>query len=68
MSHIHNEANMNKTIQTTILDQLDLPEEVREVARRQAMKRGVPIGQVLSEWVIETAKRLVPTAPGKRAA
>lgn len=54
--------NDSRIMKTTILDDLELPEEVQRAARQEAIRRKVPVKRVLSEWVVSVAEALVKSA------
>lgn len=40
----------------------ELPEDVRQRLSREALRRGVHVKQVLKEWILEMARRMVDSA------
>lgn len=58
-------------MKTSILDELNLPEDVAAVARREAMRTEKPISEVLKAWVLEKARAIKansqPSAAGASA-
>jgi len=54
-------------MKTSIIDQLDLDEETQAAARREAMRRKVPVNAVLKEWVMAAARALNASATTKAA-
>lgn len=51
VSHIHK-------MKTSILDEMNLPEDAQAVARREAMRRECPVSEVLKDWVLEKARAI----------
>lgn len=45
-------------MKTTILEELNLPEERVEALRREAVRRGVPVSLLIRECVLETSDRI----------
>lgn len=57
-------------MKTTILDDLDLPEERRAALSREALRRGIPVAELIRQMVLEKSNQLVSAAEaaGKRQA
>ncbi len=56
-------------MKTSIIEELELPEERRAALSREAMRRGVPVNQLVKEWLLEKADQLIAAAqPQKHAA
>lgn len=58
-------------MKTSIIEDLELPEERRAVLSREAMRRGIPVNQLVKEWLLEKADQILSAAqsePLKQAA
>lgn len=60
------------TMKTTILEELNLPEERAEALKREAVRKGVPVAVLIRERLLDTSERIVSaasvlTTPVKRA-
>lgn len=55
-------------MKTTILEDLDLPEDRRAALSREALRRGVPVAELIRQMVLEKSNQLVAAADAKRAA
>jgi hypothetical protein len=55
-------------MKSSIIDQLELDEDTQAAARREAMRRKVPVNLVLKEWVMAAARAINANAEGKAAA
>jgi hypothetical protein len=49
-------------MKTTILDDLDLPEERRAALSREALRRGVPVAELIRQMVLDKSNQLVSAA------
>jgi hypothetical protein len=49
-------------MKTTILDDLDLPEERRAALSREALRRGLPVAELIRQMVLEKSNQLVSAA------
>ncbi len=49
-------------MKTTILDDLDLPEERRAALSREALRRGIPVAELIRQMVLEKSNQLVSAA------
>lgn len=49
-------------MKTTIIEELDLPEDRRAAMSREAMRRGVPVNLLVKEWLLEKADQLIAAA------
>lgn len=49
-------------MKTTILEDLDLPEDRRAALSREALRRGVPVAEVIRQLVLEKSNQLVAAA------
>lgn len=43
---------------TTIIDDLNIPEDRREALSREAMRRGVPVAVLIRDWVLAKADEI----------
>lgn len=64
---------LRQTMKTTILDELNLPEERVEALRRESVRRGVPVAHLIRECLLQTSDRIITassamTRPAKKAA
>mgnify|MGYP000146078115 CR=1 FL=1 len=49
-------------MKTTIIEELDLPEERREAISREAMRQGKPANQLVKEWLLAKADQIIAAA------
>lgn len=49
-------------MKTTILEDLDLPEEHKAALRREALRRGVPVANVIREFLLEKSGKIIAAA------
>lgn len=49
-------------MKTSIIEDLDLPEDRREVLSREAMRRGIPVNLLVKEWLLEKADQILTAA------
>lgn len=54
-------------MKTTILEDLDLPEDRRAALSREALRRGVPVAEVIRQMVLEKSNQLVAAAEATAA-
>lgn len=50
------------TMKTTILEELNLPEDRAEALRREAVRKGVPVAVLIRERLLQTSERVVTAA------
>lgn len=56
-------------MKTIVLEDLDLPEERRQALKREALRRGVPLNTLVSEFLNTLAERIViASQPPSKAA
>ena len=54
---------------TTIIEELELPEDRRAALSREAIRRGIPVNQLVKEVLLTLADQIIgASAPSKRAA
>ena len=49
-------------MKTTILEELNLPEDRRAALSRESLRTGKPASQLIREWVLEKSERLLAAA------
>lgn len=49
-------------MRTSIIEDVDLPDERRDALSREAMRRGVPVDQLVRECLLEKADQLIEAA------
>jgi hypothetical protein len=49
-------------MKTTILEELELPEDRKAALRREALRRGVPVARLISEFLIEKSTQIIAAA------
>lgn len=49
-------------MKTTIIEELDLPDDRREAISREAMRQGKPANQLVKEWLLDKADQIIAAA------
>ncbi len=49
-------------MKTTIIEDLDLPEESKAALSREALKQGIPVNQLVKQVLLKTADRILRAA------
>ena len=55
-------------MKTTILEELNLPEDRRAALSRESLRTGKPASQLIREWVLEKSERLLAAAAADQRA
>lgn len=55
-------------MRTTILEELQLPEDRRAALSRESLRTGKPSSQLIREWVLEKSERLLAAAEAEKRA
>lgn len=55
-------------MKTTILEELNLPEDRRAALSRESLRTGKPSSQLIREWVLEKSERLLAAAEAEKRA
>lgn len=51
-------------MKTSIIDELELPEETQAAARREALRTERPVNEVIAKWVVEKAAAITKGTKG----
>lgn len=49
---------LHQTMRTTILEELNLPEERRAALQRESVRTGKPVSILVREWVLQLSEQL----------
>ena len=49
-------------MKTTIIEDLELPEESKAALSREALRRGIPVNQLVKQVLLNTADRIILAA------
>ncbi len=49
-------------MKTTIIEELELPEESKAALSREALRRGIPVNQLVKQVLLNTADRIIRAA------
>lgn len=66
MNQVRNIVNVIHNMKTSILDELDLPEERRAALSREAMRLNKPVNLLLKEFLLQKADAILAAANGQQ--
>lgn len=56
-------------MKTIVLEDLEIPEDRRQALKREAVRRGVPLNQIVSQFLMEKADQIIAASqPTQKAA